>query len=215
MKLRKLEMLLENVSGFSHPSPDREQYQTPPPLAARLLYTAYLAGDITGLRILEPGCGTGILSIGAALLGAGEVIGVDIDQQALAIADDNAIHQGVELSLIQADLQDREAWKDIPHADTVIMNPPFGAQREHADRPFIDLALDRAEVVYGIFNAGSEAFVREYTRGKGEITAVIEASFTIPRTFFFHTDDRRDIPVIIIVFRQKREQKKLEKKVLI
>lgn len=203
MKLRRLEMLLEKVSGFSHPSPDREQYQTPPPLAARLLYTAFLAGDITGLRILEPGCGTGILSIGAALLGAGEVFGVDIDQQALKTAEENAARQGVTPSFIQADLQDTPAWKDIPYADTVIMNPPFGAQREHADRPFIDLALDRAEVVYGIFNAGSEPFFREYTRERAEVTAVIEASFTIPRTFFFHTDDRRDIPVIIIVFRKK------------
>jgi putative methylase len=205
MKLRRLEMLLEKVAGFDHPCAEMEQYQTPPPLAARLLYTAFLAGDIAGLRILEPGCGTGILGIGAALLGASEVIGVDSDPGAIETARLNAQSLGVNLTLIQADIRDLSAGTDIPGADTVIMNPPFGAQKVHADRPFIDLALDRAEVVYGIFNAGSERFIREYTRGRAEISAAISAEFTIPRMFFFHADDRRDIPVEILVLKKLKK----------
>jgi len=203
MKLRKLEMLLEQVAGFSHPVPEREQYQTPAPLAARLLYTAFLAGDITGLRVLELGSGTGILGIGAALLGAGEVIGVEIDQEATRIAEENTEKLGVSISFIGADLADPETWSHVPEADTVIMNPPFGAQVEHADRPFIDLALARAEVVYGIFNAGSEQFIRQYIADRAEIVGVITAEFSIPRTFFFHTEDKRDIPVEILVIKRK------------
>ncbi len=203
MKLRKLEMLLEKVEGFANPRPDREQYQTPAPLAARLLYTAFLAGDIAGLRVLELGSGTGILGIGAALLGAGEVIGAEMDPDAIRIAAQNAQTLGVDLMLISADLTAPDASALIPHADTVVMNPPFGAQKEHADRPFIDMALEKAEVVYGIFNAGSEGFIRNYVADRAEITAVIAAEFTIPRTFFFHTDDHRDIPVEIIVLRRR------------
>lgn len=203
MKLRRLEMLLEKVSGFEHPVVEREQYQTPAPLAARLLYTAFLAGDITGLRVLELGSGTGILGIGAALLGAGEVIGVEMDLDANRIAKQNAALLGVGIRIIQADITDREGYEAIPHADTVIMNPPFGAQKEHADRPFIDLALSRAEVVYGIFNAGSEQFIRQYTAERADITAVIAAEFSIPRTFFFHTSDRCDIPVEIMVIKRR------------
>ncbi|MDD1727828.1 MAG: METTL5 family protein [Methanospirillum sp.] len=204
MKLRRLEMLLEQVTGFANPRPDREQYQTPAPLAARLLYTAFLAGDITNLRILELGSGTGILGIGSALLGAGEVIGVELDPDANKIAEQNAADLGVAIELIRADIADTGSWNIVPFADTVIMNPPFGAQKEHADRPFIDLALARAEVVYGIFNAGSESFLIEYIRDRADIIGVIAAEFTIPRTFFFHTDDRRDIPVEIIIFRKTR-----------
>ena len=202
MRLRRLEMLLEKVGGFEKPSAEREQYQTPAPLAARLLYTAFLAGDIAGLRVLELGSGTGILGIGAALIGAGEVIGVEIDADANRIAEYNAQSQGVSLHIIKADVANPEADREIPYADTVIMNPPFGAQIVHADRPFIDMALSRAEVVYGIFNGGSEQFIRQYTAGRAEITSVIAAEFTIPRTFFFHTDDRRDIPVEIIVLKR-------------
>ena len=202
MKLRRLEMLLEKVKGFENPSPEREQYQTPPMLAARLLYTAFLAGDIAGLRVLELGSGTGILGIGAALLGAAEVIGVEIDAGAITLAKQNARTLGVDLTFIEADLSKINQETVIPPADTVIMNPPFGAQREHADRPFIDLAISRAEVIYGIFNKGSEQFIRQYTSERADITAIIAAEFSIPRTFFFHTDDRRDIPVEIIVLKR-------------
>jgi len=203
MRLRKLEMLLEKVTGFEKPSAEREQYQTPAPLAARLLYTAFLAGDIAGLRVLDLGSGTGILGVGAALLGAGEVIGVEIDTDAIRISEQNALNLGVDLHIITADMTDPAAREGIPPADTIIMNPPFGAQIEHADRPFIDVAIARAEVVYGIFNKGSEQFIRQYTAGRAEITSVIAAECTIPRTFFFHTDERRDIPVEIIVLKRK------------
>ncbi len=204
MRLRRLEILLEGVAGFAHPSAAREQYRTPPPLAARLLYTAFMAGDITGLRVLDLGSGTGILGIGAALLGAGTVTGIEDDPGAITTAEENARNLQAEVEFIHADVTDPAGRERVPLADTIIMNPPFGAQSEHADRPFIDLALEKAGVVYGIFNAGSERFIREYTRDRAEITAVIAAECTIPRTFFFHTDDRREIPVVILVLNRKK-----------
>ena len=82
------------------------------------------------------------------------------------------------------------------------MNPPFGAQTEHADRPFLDMALLKAHVIYGIFNAGSGPFITEYIRGRGEITTSVLAGLTIPRTFWFHTRDRYEIPVEIHVIRR-------------
>jgi len=43
-----------------------------------------------GLRVLDYGCGSGILAIAAAKLGAAHVVGTDIDEQALAAARANA-----------------------------------------------------------------------------------------------------------------------------
>jgi putative methylase len=204
MKLRRLEMLLEKVAGFENPSPELEQYQTPAPLAARLLYTGFMAGDIGGLRVLDLGSGTGILAIGAALLGAAEVFAVETDAAANRRAEENAENLGVSVSFIDADLRDEAGKSRIPEADTIVMNPPFGAQNLHADRPFIDTALEKGDVTYGIFNAGSEAFVRQYSAGRGDIASVIRADFTIPRTFFFHKDDQREVPVEILIFRRKQ-----------
>jgi ribosomal protein L11 methyltransferase len=48
-----------------------------------------------GVSVLDYGCGSGILTIAAGRLGAGEVVGVDIDPQAVAAARGNAEANGV------------------------------------------------------------------------------------------------------------------------
>ncbi|MDW8323012.1 MAG: 50S ribosomal protein L11 methyltransferase [Burkholderiales bacterium] len=48
-----------------------------------------------GETVLDYGCGSGILAIAAARLGAGRVVGVDIDAQALQSARDNAARNAV------------------------------------------------------------------------------------------------------------------------
>ena len=52
--------------------------------------------------ILDYGCGSGILAIAAAKLGAREVVGVDIDQQAVRSAHDNADANAVTAAFFDA-----------------------------------------------------------------------------------------------------------------
>ncbi|MDD1684770.1 MAG: METTL5 family protein [Methanoregula sp.] len=198
MKLKQLEMILQRVGGFPRPQAALEQYQTPAPLAARLLYHALMKGDIEGKQVCDLGCGTGILAIGAALLGAESVVGVDIDEGALAVAHMNAVLLNTEAVFLTMDLREGECRRRIDTCDTVVMNPPFGAQKAHADRPFIDCALAVAPVVYSIFNAGSIPFVETYTAQKAEITEKIGGAFPIRRTFTFHTKDVQEIEVEIL-----------------
>ena len=54
-------------------------------------------------RVLDYGCGSGILAIGAALMGAQAIDAVDIDPAAVQATRDNALHNGVAL---QAGLPD-------------------------------------------------------------------------------------------------------------
>ena len=60
--------------------------------------------NLAGQRVLDYGCGSGILAIGAALLGAAEVVAVDIDEAAVQSTQDNAAANGVQL---MAGLPDR------------------------------------------------------------------------------------------------------------
>lgn len=202
MKLRQLEMALQKVTGFERPDPGYEQYQTPAPLAARLLFDAALRGDIEGRSVLDLGCGTGILAIGACLLGAAKVWGVDQDPVALKTATANASHQMVEIEFIEALIGEGLQVPVPGPVDTVIMNPPFGAQKEHADRPFIDAALSLGRTVHGIFNSGSAAFVTTYVQDRARVVSMTSAMLEIPRTFSFHTKDCVEIPVEIMVLEQ-------------
>jgi len=198
MKLKQLEMTLQGLAGFSRPQAALEQYQTPAPLAARLLYHALMNGDIAGRKVVDLGCGTGILAIGAALLGAASVTGVDIDEGALAVARENAKVLGTSVKFLTADVREGNCRERIGAGDTVVMNPPFGAQNAHADRPFIDCALAVADVTYGIFNAGSISFVEAYTAQRGRITEKIGGVLPIKRTFAFHRKDVQEIEIEIL-----------------
>lgn len=52
--------------------------------------------NLEGKRVLDYGCGSGILGIAALKLGALEVTGIDIDEQALLASRENARRNGVE-----------------------------------------------------------------------------------------------------------------------
>lgn len=60
-------------------------------LVLRMLANAASPGD----RVLDVGCGSGVLAIGAALLGAGRVLGIDIDPEARPTTEANAHSNGV------------------------------------------------------------------------------------------------------------------------
>ena len=66
-----------------------------------------------GERVLDVGCGSGVLSVAAALLGASEVVGVDIDPDAVTVTLDNARRNGVEVTATTTDLADVEGRYDL------------------------------------------------------------------------------------------------------
>ena len=198
MKLKQLEMTLQKAKGYTKPRPSLEQYMTPAPLAARMLYHALMKGDIEGKNVCDLGSGTGVLAIGAALLGANSVKGVEKDPNAVAVAQENAALFGADVEFITADILDTTLPEKIGAFDTIVMNPPFGAQKVHADRPFIDLAVRTAPVVYSIFNAGSTPFIKAFIRKRAEVAEQVGSAFAIKRTFAFHTRDVLEFEVEIL-----------------
>lgn len=58
--------------------------------------------DLTGQRLVDYGCGSGILGIAAALLGAAEVLAVDHDPQALLATRENALANAVDRRRLKA-----------------------------------------------------------------------------------------------------------------
>ena len=184
------------VAGFENPSASLEQYRTPPELAAHLVHTADLQGDIEDRTVVDLGCGTGMLALGAALRGPTRVVGIDVDPAPLATATENErkVASASAVEWLRADATEAPICPDGP--TTVVMNPPFGAQagNEHADREFLDTAAEIADVSYSIHNENSDEFVEAFaTDNGGEVTHAFRASFELPNQFDHHTDESRTI----------------------
>lgn len=194
MRKNELERALQSIPPHRSPKASLEQYCTPATIAADVLYTALTFGDIEERRVVDLGCGTGVFAIGAALLGAAEVTGVDIDAEAVEDARAAASRLGAEVVLRAGDISELDM-----KADTVIMNPPFGAQRRAADRPFLEAAVRIAPVVYSLHNASTLPFLEQMVAAMGRrISFQKSYKFGIPHMFAFHQKGKKEIGVALL-----------------
>ncbi|WP_330110494.1 50S ribosomal protein L11 methyltransferase [Methylophaga thalassica] len=96
--------------------------------------------DLKGKYVIDYGCGSGILAIAAALLGAERVIGVDTDPQALEATRANAERNGVEIeAYLPGDCPDEPC-------DLLLANILAGPLQTLAPR-FANLTKPSAELV--------------------------------------------------------------------
>ena len=202
MRHADLVRALERIPPFDRARPELEQVVTPAEAAAVLLEAASSGGDLAGRSVLDLGCGTGRLAIGAALLGAWPVVGIDVDPAPLALARAAAREAWVEVDFRHEDVR----AVDEP-VDTVVMNPPFGAQRRGADRPFWDRAFTLAgSAVYAFASAESRTFI---ARLAVERVAHVDASrpvpWELPRVFGHHRREKVRLDVDLWVFRTRHD----------
>jgi ribosomal protein L11 methyltransferase len=86
------------------------------------LCLAALEGRVRpGARVLDVGTGSGILAIGAALLGAEAPVALDVDPRAVATAEANAALSGVALTPFAGTLPELLATRSGPF-DVVLAN---------------------------------------------------------------------------------------------
>lgn len=69
----------------------------------QMIVSLLLSQNLTGKRVLDCGCGTGILGIVAAKYGAKEVVAYDIDEWSVNNAQHNAELNEVELDVLEGD----------------------------------------------------------------------------------------------------------------
>ncbi|MBM5072411.1 50S ribosomal protein L11 methyltransferase [Vibrio parahaemolyticus] len=128
--------------------------------------------DLSGKTVIDFGCGSGILAIAAIKLGAGKVIGIDIDPQALLASKDNAERNGV------ADKLEVYLPQNQPEgliADVVVANILAGPLRELA--PIIKglVKPNGALAMSGVLDTQAED-VASYYRDELHIDPIVEQS---------------------------------------
>jgi 23S rRNA (cytosine1962-C5)-methyltransferase len=102
----------------------------------------YLASFCGGKRVLDLCCNTGGFAVYAkALGGAAEVVGVDLDEQAIALAKQNANLNQAPCRFVQADLFPwlRDVLPSGQRFDVVVLDPA----KQTRDREAVDYALKR------------------------------------------------------------------------
>jgi ribosomal protein L11 methyltransferase len=107
--------------------------------------------------VIDYGCGSGILALAAALLGAESVIGVDNDPQALVATLDNAARNGVSLRAYLP----KEAPQDP--ADILVANILAGPLIELAPRLAALVKPGGAIALSGILPEQAESVSSAYT----------------------------------------------------
>ncbi|KAJ1964397.1 Methyltransferase-like protein 5 [Dipsacomyces acuminosporus] len=215
MKLKQLEGYLGDVAAFREPKVQFEQYPTTAHLASRIVYTAESSyGDIESKAIADLGCGCGMLSIASAIMGASTVLGIDIDADALQIAQANIeeFEIGECVDLVHASL-----CKETPSGlvldeafvaemrnkfDTAILNPPFGTKpgNKGIDVLFLQAACSMARTaVYSLHKSSTRAYLAKKADAWGfDCEVLAELRFDVPMMYKFHKKKSVDIEVDLI-----------------
>ncbi len=194
MDKRDLEILLSGLETIKNPKVLLEQYQTDVSIAVDILFLAY--NDIKGKVVGDFGTGNGIFAIGAKILGAKHVYGLDIDSDVLDIAIKNAKKIGVEIEFLRMDVKD---FKN--KIDTVIMNPPFGYQIPFSDRPFIEKALEVSDNIYILHSKNAREYILKLTEKNFLLVYEKDYKLNLPYTFKFHKKDMKSIDVRLYALR--------------
>lgn len=102
MRLKHLEAALSSLTReFPTPKVALEQYPTSASLAAAVMQLAMTNGDLdeNSTIVLDLGCGTGMLTVGAAFCCA-LVIAIDCDPDALSVAQENVAQVELEDTVV-------------------------------------------------------------------------------------------------------------------
>lgn len=189
MRPKHLAIRLSKLTA--HPCRDvtLEQYATEGDLAAYWMLAVDQLDGFEGKVVADLGAGNGILGIGALLLGARRVVFVETDEDALEVLRSN-------VASLEDDLPDRAdvvaaqvGLDDLPldDVDLVVMNPPWGVQRERADRPFLDVAFTSAGLAVHLLHSDRASHVEAMAASHDwEAEAVLRTEFRLPPTYEHH-----------------------------
>jgi len=202
IKKSKLAIILSKLKVFSSPSLELEQYPLDGKNASDILWMAFSLGDIANKVIADLGCGTGILGIGALLLGAKKVYFIDKSQAAIRIAKENLQFVEKEFN-VQLNRKALFLIGDAQNFSTkvqvILENPPFGTKAEHLDKVFLEKAVEVGDKVYSLHKSSTLDFLKKLIKKKGfELTHQTRFDFPLKHTMPFHKHDIKMVDVSLL-----------------
>ena len=116
----------------------------------------WLSQQVEGKRVLDLCCNTGGFAVYAAVRGASEVVGVDIDEAVIDIAKGNAKLNGVRPRFVQADIFPwlRDAGNAGEQYDVVILDPAKMTRDREQVIPALKKYLDMNKLAMSVVKPG-------------------------------------------------------------
>jgi len=188
MKKVQLKIILQKIPEHPNPKIWYEQYTIDSTSASEILWIAHTVyNEISDKKVMDLGCGTGRLTIGAAILGASYVIGIDLDKESLDIAKKYSNIIGVRglTDFILTDIK----YLPVRFVDTVIQNPPFGVQVRGMDTVFLSIALSKAKAIFSIHKSNIKSrnyLTKIINKKRGYIKGIYTLEILIPAAYKFH-----------------------------
>ncbi len=190
---KELAIILSKLKVFDKPKIRLEQYPTDSEVAADIFWDMIMRDIIQGKHVVDLGCGTGILGIGALQSGASHVTFVEVDEAALITLRQNLEYfpdiSDDRYDIICSDIKTLNSLNpNAKKADIVIMNPPFGTRDEHADLAFLTKALELAPIIYSMHKTTTLQYIKTWISKKGaEIINQKDYEFPIKQTYTHQT----------------------------
>ena len=201
-------MALESIQRTDEYDVKLEQYPTPANIVSAILFSAQMEhGDITDKTVFDLGCGDGIFALGAALLGARRVVGIDVQSKALKASQLNSRLLEIE-DTVDWVLGDISSLQLQCLVDTVVSNPPFGVKNRGADMRFLKKAISIADVTYSIHLAGEKNrifLLKEIEKLNAMVTQIETFQFPIKKLFDFHKKEIHMVDVDLYRISSKKE----------
>lgn len=125
----------------------------------QMIVSLLLNQDLKEKRVLDCGCGTGILGIVAAKCGAKEVVSYDIDEWSVRNAEHNAKLNGVELDVLEGD---RRVLSHVSGVfDVILANINRNIILEDIDE-FVSVMTTESKIILsGFYEQDAEAILQK------------------------------------------------------
>lgn len=155
--------------------------------------------------ILDIGAGSGCISISLKkIIPQGIVIGIDVSDEALKVARENAVELNADVEFIQLNFLDKNEWGGLGKFDVIVSNPPYIPVNEKAKldknvalfEPHLALFVEDhdplifyrkiAEFAKGHLNTNGKIFVEVHEDYASEVSAIF-------KQHSFETEIRKDL----------------------
>ena len=190
MRVRHLAMSLSKLHPHPCENVDLEQYSTDGNIASLFISSIISFGDISPDSVVgDLGAGNGILGIGALKVGAERCIFLEIDKKACEILKENLVLNNLSESgsIINEYLDSNTSF---PKVDLIVCNPPWGRQKEKADRPFLDLIIENGAISH-LMHSTHATHIRPFFESRNwSVEKYGEFDFNLPAKYSHHLKEK-------------------------